>query len=251
MSNQQAKTINNTGQAIKNSMQSLQSPLQQVAQTFGNQNSQDLGQASQDFLQSNSLVAKFGFLILVIIGFVIVLKMATGLLGKFILPSQSPHLIDGMIDGNKQLIIPMAPGAPGSKTIPRSDNKNKGIEFTWNIWVYIKNLAPDKRFKHIFHKGNNNITTIDNKNCENPERNCPTDGTVLAPNFDLATGTCGLNVPNNAPGLYLDPCTNKLWIIMNTFTDIVERIEVDNIPLNMWVNVMIRVQQRVVDVYIL
>ena len=60
----------------------------------------------------------------------------------------------------------------------------------------------------------------------------------------------GLNFPNNAPGLYLAPNTNNLVIMMNTFNVINEEIIVNDIPLNKWVNVIIRCQSNTLDVYI-
>jgi hypothetical protein len=62
-----------------------------------------------------------------------------------------------------------------------------------------------------------------------------------------------MNQPNNAPGLYINPDTNntkKLTVVMNTFNKINEQLVIENIPLNKWFNVIIRVQNRVLDVYI-
>ena len=65
--------------------------------------------------------------------------------------------------------------------------------------------------------------------------------------YDAATG---LNFPNNAPGLYIAPTTNDLVVIMNTFSTINERVIVPDIPLNKWLNVIIRVEGDTLDVYI-
>jgi hypothetical protein len=80
----------------------------------------------------------------------------------------------------------------------------------------------DKR-KHVFHKGNNNISQVD-----------------------------GLNKPNNAPGLYIQKIDNqvKLQVFMSTYSTIDETITIPNIPLNKWINVVIRCQNLKVDVYI-
>jgi hypothetical protein len=59
-----------------------------------------------------------------------------------------------------------------------------------------------------------------------------------------------LNFPNNAPGLYLAPNSNELIVIMNTFDVINEEIAIPNIPLNKWLNVIIRCQNKSFDVYI-
>ena len=52
----------------------------------------------KEFLESNSLVAKLAFLILIIFGFVILLRVGISVIYYFFKPSESPHLIDGMVD---------------------------------------------------------------------------------------------------------------------------------------------------------
>lgn len=74
----------------------------------------------------------------------------------------SPHLIDGMLDGRQTVVIPQDPKASGSITINRSKNGPAGIEFTWSVWVYINDLQYlSGQYRHIFHKGNN---SFDSKN---------------------------------------------------------------------------------------
>ena len=60
----------------------------------------------------------------------------------------------------------------------------------------------------------------------------------------------GLNFPNNAPGLYITPNTNNLLVVMNTFNVINEEIVINDIPLNKWLNVIIRCQNNTLDIYI-
>ena len=75
-------------------------------------------------------------------------------------------------------------------------------------------------FKHIFSKGN------------------------------ITIGKDGMIEPNNAPGLYIAPNTNALVVVMNTYNVINEEITIPDIPLNKWVNVIIRCQNTNLDVYI-
>jgi hypothetical protein len=174
-----------------------------------------------DFLNSNSLVVKFIFLILVIFGFVILLRVGISIVSYIFSSNDSPRLINGMIDATQQTIIPQDPSKNGAKTIYRSVNANDGIEFTWSVWIFISNLQINHNiYKHIFSKGNSDL-----------DRN-------------------GLIQPNNAPGLYIAPNTNALVVIMNTFNVINEEITIPNIPINKWVNVIIRCQNTTVDVYI-
>ena len=59
-----------------------------------------------------------------------------------------------------------------------------------------------------------------------------------------------MNQPNNAPGLYIAPNTNALVVVMNTFNNIEEKLVIDNIPINKWICVQIRVENHQLDVFI-
>ena len=175
---------------------------------------------SPSFLESNSLVAKFAFLLLVIFAFVILLRVGISTISYFLTPSSSPHLIDGMVDAKQMIIFPQDPSSNGAVTIYRSVNASDGIEFSWSVWIFINSLQYlEGQYKHIFYKGNSNL-----------EQN-------------------GLNFPNNAPGLYLAPNTNALVVMMNTFNVINEEVIIPDIPLNKWFNVIIRCKNTTFDVY--
>ena len=136
-------------------------------------------------------------------------------------PSNSPKLIDGMVDATQLIVFPQDPSSNGAVTIYRSVNANEGVEFTWSVWMFIDNLQYlEGQYKHVFYKGNSDL-----------ESN-------------------GLNFPNNAPGLYIAPNTNALVVMMNTFNVINEEIIIPGIPLNKWVNVIIRCRNTTLDVYI-
>jgi hypothetical protein len=174
-----------------------------------------------DFLNSNSLVIQIAFLILVIFVFIILLRIGVSLLSYFLQPSPSPHLIDGMVDARQMIIFPQDPSSNGAVTIYRSVNASEGLEFTWSTWFFINSLETNAGlYKHIFSKGNSNL----NKN--------------------------GMVEPNNAPGLYIAPNSNNLVVVMNTYNVINEEIVIPDIPINKWVNVIIRCQNTNLDVYI-
>jgi hypothetical protein len=176
---------------------------------------------TKEFLESNSLVAKFAFLLLVIFGFVILLRVGISVLSYFLKPNESPHLIDGMVDATQMLIYPQDPSSNGAVTIYRSVNATDGLEFTWSTWIFINNLQTNAGiYKHIFSKGNSTLQ-------EN-----------------------GMIQPNNAPGLYIAPNTNSLVVVMNTYNVINEEIIIPDIPINKWVNIIIRCQNTTLDVYI-
>lgn len=191
---------------------------------FGSSNSKGMFAETKDFLESNSLVAKVAFLLLVLVVFILLLRLGVAALAYFMSPSKTPHLLNGMIDSTQQKIFPQDPAVKGSKPIMRSVNQSDGLEFTWSVWIYIQNLEPSGQYKHIFHKGN--------------------------PNIVLDGPDTGMNFPNNAPGLYLGPDSNQLTVMMNTFNQINEKFVIDDIPLNKWVNVIIRVENTTIDIYI-
>jgi len=183
-------------------------------------------QGSSDFLASNSIIAKFVFLITALILFILALRVCTSILVWLFSPSNSPLLIDGMIQSNQMMRIPQDPNVPGSVPILRSVNSVDGLEFTWSVWIFVDDFAyKEHDYKHIFHKGNDTINLT----------NAPT----------------GMNFPNNGPGLYIAPDTNNLVVVMSTFDTPKEEVIVKDLPLNKWVNVIIRVsKQSQLDVYI-
>jgi hypothetical protein len=184
-------------------------------------------QGPRDFIQSNSVVAKLAFLLLVIFLFIILLRLGIEILGSMFSISSDPILINGMVDGEHLLVKYQNPNIKNSVPILRSQNQRDGLEFTWSVWVWIKNppltsnpAHKPGQYKHIFNKGNDNV------------------------------GADGIVTPNNAPGLYIGPNYRDLVVIMNTFENIKEEVIIGDIPIEKWVNVIIRCDQRKLDVYI-
>jgi hypothetical protein len=195
------------------------------AGSFDNFKNNKMVSGTNDFLESNSLVAKVAFLLLVLVVFVIGVRMSSQFLSWLFSFNKSPYLFKGMVDAKTMQIIPQDPNDSSSVTLLRSDNKQEGIEFTYSVWLFIDDLVYQQgQYKHIFHKGNDNINYNDKP--------------------------IGMNQPNNAPGLYIAPNTNALVVVMNTFNNIEEKMVVDNIPLNKWVCVQIRVENHQLDTYI-
>jgi len=184
------------------------------------------GGGFSDFMSSNSLVAKVSFLLLAVFVFVIMLQLSIAFLVWFGTAGGNVHLFDGMVDAKQRMVIPQDPSMEGSRTVLRSVNTPEGIEFTWSVWIFIDDLNYNSsQYRHIFHKGNDSIG---------------------------GSGAIGIgaNFPNNAPGLYLSPNTNELTVVMNTFDVINQEIKVANIPLNKWINVIIRCKGETLDVYV-
>ena len=123
------------------------------------------GLGFKEFLESNNLVAKVSFLLLVIFIFIIILQLGVRLLVYFFDVPSSPYLIDGMIKGTELMSIPQDPSQTGAKPLQRSVDGPDGIEFTWSIWIYIENLPLDPtKYSHIFSKGNSDISQCTSKN---------------------------------------------------------------------------------------
>jgi len=185
--------------------------------------------ATQDFFNSNSIIAKLAFFLLVLFGFIILLRLGISFLGYMLSPSGTPKLINGMVDAKQLVVIPQDPEAEGAVTVSRSVNADEGIEFTWSVWMFIDDLTYNSgKYRCVFYKGNDYA--------KNPNAN--------------DSETQGLNFPNNAPGLYIAPNTNDLVIMMNTFNVINEEIIINDVPINKWVNVIIRCKNNTIDVYV-
>lgn len=178
------------------------------------------------FLNSNSLVAKVAFLIVVVFVFMILLKLGSTIMSYVFSPSTTPFLVKGTKSAKEMLKIPQDPAKNGSVPIMRSRNQAQGIEFTWSVWMFVESLTDymQGKYKNVFYKGSSSPGT--------------------------AGDAQGLNFPNNGPGLYIKPDTNALAVVMNTYSVINEEVIIPDLPLNKWVNVIIRVEGNVLDVYI-
>jgi hypothetical protein len=194
-----------------------------AAPSFNEFKAQGIG-GSKSFLDSNSYVAKAAFLILTVIVFVYVLRLCIALIGWLFTPNSSPYLVNGLMDANVgNMIIPQDPTASSAIPILRSVNDEVGIAFTWSVWIYIKQhskvATTAAEYRHVFNKGS---STPSNK---------------------------GIMTPNNGPGLYLNNDYTKLKVVMSTFNNFNNSIEIPNIPINKWFNVIIRVENTVLDVF--
>jgi hypothetical protein len=110
--------------------------------------------------------------------------------------------------------------AKNSKVIKASslrypiDNKH-GIEFSYSFWLHINDWTTKfGKWKHILHKGNSSA------------------------------------MPLQAPGFWLYPKENKMAINMNTYYSVKESCDIDNIPLNKWVHIVMVLINKKIDVYV-
>jgi Concanavalin A-like lectin/glucanases superfamily len=189
-------------------------------------------QSHDMFVQSNTMVAKFVFIVLALIAFVLFCTLGISLIAYIVNNNrQSPYIFYGCLDGNYPITITQNPKDKTSIPILRSNDRSNGIEFTWCSWLLFEaNIAsPDSnvvKYQNIFNKGDTY--------------------------YDTATGVATVN---NGPGLYLSSLVNNenvLHIIMDTVNPNEGPciINVKDIPFRKWFHVSIRVRNKTLDVYI-
>lgn len=221
-----ANTATNAFGNIGNSITDARANLNSAVSDFSSKSAVD---ASNEFLESNTIVAKFAFIIVVLIAFMMLFRLGAIIMGYFFSPTKSPYLVQGKIGGTEGTVIKQ-----DSKTdfpiIKLSENEASGIEFSYSTWIYLTGEATQDAYKHVFNKGE--LSTF--------------DGTT-------ATG-------NNAPGLFVKTLsgTNSAIIVMDTMesegslatSSKSKTIVLNNLPNKKWINVVIRVQNRIMDVYV-
>lgn len=153
----------------------------------------------------------------------------------------SPYLINGITDAT------VAQKFSASQIKPASDS-SYGSEFTYSFWIFIKDTTFSSTstgqcsngststlpLQHVFHKGSYDYI--------------PTGSTSTGSTSTSSTGTYYPLL--QMPGVWLYPNTNKLNIRFNTYENVVETSDIGNIPLNMWVNVIVILIGSSVDVYV-
>ena len=195
-----SSNISSVASGVTDSVSNASEYVKGSLDTFGDA---DLVGSTEGFLNSNTLVAKFSFIVLVLIVFMILVNLGVKLVGYFMKPKADPFLISGTMNAANEVIIYQDPKNADSVPILRSNNQNKGIEFTWSLWIFVNDTAKSPKYSNIFNKGN--ATYRDD----------------------------GIASVNNGPGLYLDNSTNDLIITMNTvaISNPEETIVVKDIPL--------------------
>ena len=227
-----SNSIGNAAAAISDVRGTVSSSVQDFA-------SKDLVGSSNEFLQTNTLIAKFVFMVFVLIVFLILMNLGIYLLSYFLQPDTSPYIIKGIKPGSEAKQFPQDPSQENAATIYRSNNQTTGMEYTWSFWIKVNSITPTATniYSHVFSKGISNTQT-----------------TTAADLGQVAAG-------NNAPGVYLKSenvsslnTTDKtatMTIVMDTVKgDESETIEIPNIPFKKWVHIAIRLQNKILDVYI-
>lgn len=206
-------------------MDKVENKANAVAENVSNQISKVTSISFKDFVSSNSLISKVAFTLLVMFIFFLLLKFSITFIPRLFKESNSPYIFNGTIEGSHSVVVPQDPKHDNAIPILRSVNEKNGIEFSWSLWMFLDDNAVSNGNTniHIFHKGDSHTTGDLHK---------------------IA-----------APGLYLDGQNNNLLVTMNTHNtskteEKLEKIEVSGVPMNKWVNIIIRIKNRRVDVYI-
>jgi hypothetical protein len=224
--------LENVGEAIADTGTSISNSVSDAAKSFSDPT--QVNATNTSFLDSNGIIAKFVFLILVIIIFVLLFFLIVKLIGYFSQSVSNPVLVNGQINASKKIVISQNPASKSAIPILRSNNATTGIEFTWCVWL---SLSPD---------GVGNAVT-------------PTWHSPIFVKGDASLSNNGVNSycsVNNGPGVYFgtpnDP--NHLYILMDTVdTPAINSpnlvIDISNLPTN-YFHLAVRCQNTIIDTYI-
>ena len=221
-------------EGISNAANSAKENLQSTMNDFSSKNVMNAG---SDFLAANSMIAKFMFIVLVLIVFLILLNLGMYLVYWLTSPNRSPYIIKGMLAGTAYYPpVSQDPGGSNPVVVYRSNDQSTGIEFTWSAWVKIDQVPRSTpTYQNIFVKGNNT--------------------------FD----TNGVASVNNGPGLYAtstvdgtDGSANmaQLYFVMDVVSpnggaiSSQQTMNIPNVPVGKWIHVAIRLQNKVLDCYV-
>jgi hypothetical protein len=227
------------GQTATNLKQNIETKVkdasnQAKASTTSQDASKVMGQVQQ-FMEANSAISKFVAVVLSILVFYMLFNMCMYVMSQYLMPASHAKVLDGLVQSNVQTIVSANPNITSSIPILRSVNQNQGLEFTWNVWFFVKDI------QNLIVNGNSKALLF--------SKGLATNNSLL--------GVC--------PGAYITPIRNStnnnnrqvgLTVALSTMIDPkinnpgLEKIKVKNIPMNKWVHCAIRVQNLSVDIYI-
>jgi hypothetical protein len=244
------ETATDAKKTLSESVGNIGSQVSNIGNTIGKSlddfSSTSAADAGKEFLEANTIVAKFAFVIIVLIGFLFLFRLGMIIISYIFSPSQSPYLVKGMLDGNSAKQIKQDPRTVDT-TIFLSENERTGLEFTYSIWLNLDGIDTDTQLKHIFNKG-----IIDTS----------TKFGDINRSTKVSDPASTLNKTYNAPGLYTyknDDGSISLRVYMDSYiqpgdmgnlSSQVQTIDITDVPIKKWFNTTIRVENRVMDVYI-
>lgn len=232
----------NIQQGISNAASNVK---ESVSSTMNDFSSKSVMNASKEFLESNGMVAKFAFIVMVLIIFVILLNLGMWIVSSIMEPSKSPYIINGLINGQQPMVISQDPSNKKAVVVYRSNNKNGGMEFTWGFWIQVLAVPSDDKHRAVFVKG----AAADTRS------------------YDAATGIVSVN---NGPGVYIKRQADGTGTgagqqcVMHFEMNVVSPdnssggsnqtpnvvLDVPNFPVGKWSHVAFRLQNKILDCYV-
>jgi len=209
-----------TTNAVLEGAENIKTNVTNSLREFSSQNAVN---ASKEYLDSNSMIAKVAFIILGVIIFLVVIYLGVRLVIYLFAPSQNPYLIKGVLSGNSGIIISQDPQDSNSIYIYKSNDQPSGLEFTWSYWLNVNSL--DTQYNRVFIKGQDTQQKNDNPQSSSDYK---------------------------FPGVYLHTESSQPLMRINLFPVDNSNINIDisNIPMNKWFHTAIRMQNTVMDVYV-
>ena len=170
---------------------------------------------NKDDEDDSSMGSKIGKVVIMIVVLVILFYLSKYLLSKYASSGiDSPYLLTGSKNAKYALVVSQDPASINYTPIKQSEDKD-GIQFTYGFWILIEGFDYKKgEWKHIFHKGN------------------------------------ASSYPNRAPGVWLHPNRNDIRVYMNTLDNIMEYVDVENLPNRKWIYMTIVLNNKNLDLYV-
>ena len=228
------KNVAHTGAAAASSVSdNITSASEQVSNSLDSFGDASVVYASNGFLNSNTIIAKFAFLLFVLIAFVFLLNLGVMIIGYFTGPKGNPMIVSGTLNGSSSLVVSQDPTNQNSIPILRSNNQSGGMEFTWSVWIFINgvNTSESNDYALIFNKGNGTFFS------EGPYK--------------------GMSTVSSGPGLYLDNNVSQegrvnMVVAMSTVstTNARDLMVIKDVPLQKWFHCAIRLENTTLDTYI-
>lgn len=223
--------------AYESTANAMESARTSFNNTMNDMSTKNLAESGKEFINSNTIVTKVVFLILVLILFLVLMNLGIFLIMYFMMPDKNPYLVKGMISGNQSKTIQQDPKNSNSITLYRSNNQTDGIEFTWSVWLLRSTNEGIYNYSHVFNKGSTDYIN------------------------DTNNTQSGIATLGNAPGVYFEnsmssgSVENNLKILMDTVSSnsdgaIQEEVTVTNLPLGRWFHLAIRMENKIMDVYV-
>ena len=159
-----------------------------------------------------SIMIKVVILVIVLIGLYYLGKF---LISKYVTANvSSPYLLNTTKNAKNALVVSQDSTSVNYIPIKKSEEQD-GIQFTYSFWFLVENFDYKKgEWKHVLHKGNSS------------------------------------SYPNRAPGVWFHPDKNAIRVYMNTVDNILEYVDIDNIPIRKWVYMNIILNNRNLDLYV-